>query len=79
MHKLWAALRARLVDDWRQATEWWSVRWNALGAVVLPLLTMVPSLPAEVQALLPPAVRAIAAALWCVAAIGFRLWAQGRG
>jgi hypothetical protein len=69
-------LKERLVDDWRQATKWWSVRINALGAILLPLLMMVPSLPAEVQALFPPQLRAVLAALWCVAAIAARLIAQ---
>ena len=69
-------LKARLVDDWREASRWWSVRLNALGAILLPLLTMVPSMPAEVQALLPPALRALLVALWCVASIAARLWAQ---
>jgi hypothetical protein len=69
-------IKAHLVDDWRYASQWWSVRWNAIGAVVLPLMTLVPELPASVQGLFPPAVRAIVAGLWCVASIGFRLLAQ---
>jgi hypothetical protein len=76
MTKLMAAVRARLVDDWRQAGRWWSVRLNALGALLLPLLTMVPSMPAEVQEALPPALRAVLVALWCLAAIAVRVWAQ---
>lgn len=76
MNKLLAAVRARLVDDWRQASAWWSVRINAVGALLLPLLTMVPSMPPEVQAMLPPTLRAALVGLWCLAAIAARLIAQ---
>jgi hypothetical protein len=71
-----AALKARLVDDWRDAAKWWSVRWNAVGALVLPLMQAVPSMPPEVQAVFPVAVRAAVACLWCVVAIYFRVYAQ---
>jgi hypothetical protein len=69
-------LRDRLVADWRTITKFWSVRWNALGAIVLPLMQAVPSMPPEVQALFPVAVRAIIAGLWCVIAIYFRVYVQ---
>jgi hypothetical protein len=69
-------LKNRLVDDWRQASHWWSVRMNAIGALLLPVVTLVPSMPVEVQALLPPAARAVLVALWCVASIAVRLIAQ---
>jgi hypothetical protein len=71
-------IQARLVDDWRDARHWWSVRWNALGAILLPLLTAVPSMPDEIQAMLPEWLRVTAAGLWCIAAIAFRLMAQKR-
>lgn len=73
---LLAAIKARLVDDWCNATKWWSVRWNALGAIVLPLMQAVPTMPEEVQAVFPVAVRAVVACLWCVIAIYFRVYAQ---
>jgi hypothetical protein len=71
-------LKARLVDDWREASRWWSVRLNMLGAIVLPLVTLVPSMPAEVQAMFPPAMRATIAGLWCIASIAARLFVQRR-
>lgn len=64
------------VDNWRKATKWWSVRMNAAGAVLLPLLMLVPQMPKEVQELLPPAARAIVAGLWCILNIVVRLKAQ---
>lgn len=73
---LWDRIEARLVADWRDALKWWSVRWNAAGAVLMPLLMSVPSMPPEIQALLPESLRAVIAALWCSAAIGFRVWGQ---
>lgn len=69
-------IRDRLVSDWREASQWWSVRWNAVGAVVLPLMQAVPSMPPEAQAIFPLPVRAAVAFLWCVTAIYFRVYAQ---
>lgn len=73
---LWNRLEERLVTDWRDALKWWSVRWSAAGAVLMPLLMSVPSMPDEIQALLPESIRAVIAAVWCAAAIGFRVWGQ---
>lgn len=73
-----SAIKGRLVTDWCNATKWWSVRWNALGAIVLPLMQAVPTMPAEVQALFPVAVRAAVSGLWCIIAIYFRVYAQKR-
>jgi hypothetical protein len=64
------------VGNWRTATHWWSVRMNAVGAVLLPLLMLVPQMPAELQALLPPGVRAAVAGIWCLLNIVVRLKAQ---
>jgi hypothetical protein len=64
------------VDNWRTASKWWSVRMNAIGAMLLPLLMLVPQMPAEIQALLPPAIRAIVAGLWCLLNIVVRLKSQ---
>lgn len=35
--RLLRAIRARLVDDWRQAWRWWSVRFGIGGAGLLAL------------------------------------------
>lgn len=69
-------IKSRLVADWRNASRWWSVRMNAIGALLLPLLTLVPSMPPEIQAIFPPSVRAGLAAAWCIATIAVRLMAQ---
>lgn len=64
------------VENWRKALKWWSVRMNLIGAALLPLLTLVPQMPKEVQDLLPPAARAIVAGAWCLLNIVVRLKAQ---
>lgn len=71
-----ASIQARLVADWRDASGWWSVRWAALGTILLPVMTVVPSLPAEVQAMLPPSVRVIVTGLWSLVYIALRVTAQ---
>lgn len=65
-----------LIPEWRMAKHWWSVRWNAVGAIILPLMQAVPEMPDTVQQALPVAVRATIAALWCMIAIYFRVYAQ---
>ena len=71
-------VKINLVEDWRNFHQWWSVRWNALGAVLLPALVMVPSMPPEIQALIPAPYRAAAAALYMAGGIALRLMAQKR-
>jgi hypothetical protein len=70
------AIRSRLVEDAHDWHKWWSVRWAAVGAVLLPTLEMLPSMPQEIQSLIPPAYRAAAAFFWMAGAIAFRLLAQ---
>jgi hypothetical protein len=69
-------LHDRLVCDWRTILKFWSVRWAALGTFLLPIMTIVPSLPEEVQAMLPPAVRVIVTGLWSLIYIALRVWPQ---
>jgi hypothetical protein len=70
------SLRDRLVCDWRIILQFWSVRWAALGTFLLPIMTVVPSLPSEVQALLPPTVRVIVTGAWSLIYIALRVWPQ---
>lgn len=66
------------VDRWRDGLRWWSVRWAAVGAVLLPLMQMVPVFPHEIQELLPLWVRAPVAGAWCLVFIVLRMKAQKR-
>lgn len=68
--------RDRLVADWGTIAKFWSVRINAAGVLLLPLLQMVPVMPEPVQALLPLKVRAITAGVYCMIAIAARVWPQ---
>jgi hypothetical protein len=69
-------LRDRLVCDWRVILQFWSVRWAAFGTFLLPIMTIVPSLPHEVQELLPPTVRVIVTGAWSLIYIALRVWPQ---
>jgi uncharacterized membrane-anchored protein len=71
-----SCLRDRLVADWQTIIRFWSVQWAALGTILLPIMTVVPSLPAEVQALLPPTVRVIVTGAWSLIYIALRVWPQ---
>ena len=73
---MWGKLEGRLIADYRTICKLWSVRWAALGTFLLPIMTVVPSLPAEVQALLPPTVRVIVTGVWSMVYIALRVWPQ---
>lgn len=78
---LWVRLRARLVDDWRTAWRWWSVRAAALFGVLATALLATPetlvsvihSLPAEMRGWVPP----IAGPALFALIVLIRLWKQG--
>lgn len=69
-------IRDRLIDDWNQAWRFWSVRMQALGALLTTLMVMVPAMPPEIQALVPVKYRVIALGLWAAASIASRLIKQ---
>lgn len=78
---LWCRVRDRLVDDWRTAFRWWSVRIAiAFGFVATYLLAapetlvqVIHSLPPELRGWVPPALGPIITAL----IVGIRLYKQG--
>lgn len=47
-----------LVDNWKQAWRWWSLRFNALGLVILSWVSFDPVSVLAVWNLMPPHVRA---------------------
>jgi hypothetical protein len=69
-------LKARLVDDWRDAGRWWSARMNAIGVILYPLLISVQAMPPEAQAFFPLKYRAAAAGIYSLAALLARIYAQ---
>lgn len=54
---LWC--RDRLVDNWNLAWRWWSVRFNALGILILSWIQFDPVGPLYVWSLMPDPVREI--------------------
>lgn len=73
---LFQQVRARFVDDWHQAGKWWSIRMNAIGVVLYPLLLSVQAMPPDIQALFPLKYRAIVAGVFQVAALLARVYVQ---
>lgn len=69
-------LTDRLVADYRTIAKMWSVRMNAIGAVLYPLLIAVQAMPPEIQALFPLKYRALAAGLYSLAVVAARVWPQ---
>lgn len=69
-------LRERLVADWATIAKFWSVRMNAIGVVLYPLLIAVQTMPPEVQAMFPVQYRAILAGIYSLASIAARVWPQ---
>lgn len=71
----------KLVENWRNSWRWWSMRLNAMAAVMITyvlaapdvLLGVLNSLPADLRAVFPPMVGIVLFAL--VAAV--RLYNQG--
>lgn len=70
--RVWARLRARLIDDWRRAWRFWSVRLSVLSAV---LMGGWQALPPELRADLPYA-NQVAVGLFLLVALS-RLAQQG--
>jgi hypothetical protein len=76
LKSLWARVEARLVDDWREAKKWWSVRLSAIGAVLYPLLISVQAMPPEIQAMFPVPYRALVGGLFSLAVLVARVYSQ---
>lgn len=60
--------KLELVEGWRSAWRWWSMWAHVIGTSLGGLLVLMPTMPAEVQALVPLKYRAIAVAAWLVGA-----------
>ena len=52
-------IQARLVDGWRAAWRWWSIRLNALGLLILGFVQFDPVGALYVWSLMPSAVQAV--------------------
>ena len=65
------------VADWRQCWRWLSVHAHLIGTAVLGIVLLAPSLPDEVQAVVPVKWRALVLAVWAVLGLLARLKKQG--
>lgn len=73
-------LEAKLVNNWRNAWKWWSMRLNLIASVAVAyllsspelILTTLNQLPPEMRAFFPPAIGFV---LFAVVA-GVRIWKQ---
>lgn len=79
-------MRLKLVDDWRRAWRWWSVRLNILGTTLLAWFLAVPdvardlwaALPDDLKAELPPRAAYLIPLLILFAANVARVLKQGK-
>lgn len=53
------AIKVRLVDGWRQAWRWWSVRLNAIGLIILSWVQFDPVGALGVWNMMPHPVRMV--------------------
>jgi hypothetical protein len=78
-------MKPKLVDDWRRAWRWWSVRLNVLGTTLLAWFLAAPdvareiwaALPAELKAELPPRIAYLIPLIILFAANVARILKQG--
>lgn len=66
-------VEARMVDDWRQAWRWGSMRWMALSALLQTLADAWGSVPATVTAHIPKGIVQAMAVLTIILALQARL------
>lgn len=69
-------LKLQLVEGWRSAWRWWSMRLHVIGTLIAGAILLVPQMPAEVQALIPIEWRAAAIALWFILGVVARVMQQ---
>jgi hypothetical protein len=69
-------MKPRLVEGWRAAWRWWSMQLHVVGTLLASALLLVPTMPQEVQDLIPPGWRAVAIGLWFAAGVLARITEQ---
>lgn len=65
-----------LVEGWRKAWAWWSVQLHLVASLVMGVVLMVPSMPQEIQDILPASVRGLLVAAWVALGLWVRLKKQ---
>lgn len=72
-------IRALLVDDLRSTWKLWSVWFHTASTLVIGALLLTPSMPDQVQALIPAPYRAAAIAVWWLGGYFLRAAKQSGG
>jgi hypothetical protein len=65
-----------LVEDWRNARRWWSIRIHAFALTYLALFALMPVLSPQIAALLPSPLQTPVIGAYAVLGIVARLIAQ---
>jgi hypothetical protein len=66
-------IRKRLVDDWRQAWRWSTVRFHALMLLLAGVYEIMPALSPQIAAMLPAAHQAKAIGVYALIGLLLRL------
>ena len=67
----------KMIDNWRDAWKFWSLRLHVVATFAAGFLLMTPQMPEEIQNLLPDWLKPIAIAAWLLIGIYVRLVKQG--
>lgn len=73
MNTLLARLQACLVDDWRDAWRWSSIRLHAAVLLVAALYEIMPVLSPEIATMLPASSQAKAIGAYAIIGVVFRV------
>lgn len=66
-------MKLQLVEGWRKAWQWPSLWLHQIGTALAAVMLLVPTVPAEIQAFLPPKWRAALIAAWWLAGLVARM------
>lgn len=70
-------MKLSLVDNWKSFWAWYSTWMHLIGTTIAGVLLLVPSMPPEVQAIVPVKWRVAALGLWLIAGFVARVVKQG--
>lgn len=69
---MWENFKAKLITDLCDFWKLWSVWFQGASTLIIGLLTLVPSMPEEIQQAIPAAYRWAAIAVWAVLGLYIR-------
>lgn len=74
---MFSNLQGKFIDDCKKWYKLWSIWFHTASTAIIGVLLLMPSMPAEVQVLVPVPYRAIAIAVWLVLGFFLRVKKQG--